>query len=386
ALLSLDKVITGTAPLSKAKDAPQDTQELLLVGFPGDGYGSTAKTVKRQFSGDTLETIVSESARKELIKSESPSLTATVVFLQGTFEHGHSGSPIFNHNGEVVGIADGGLKHGTTEDSWAMPSQELSKLENSSDPLVKMSNQRSALLFAASPLPGASPVLQCGGGSFKHLKSVGYAEVLTTADDPAGLQQLAAASPVNANSFSFEVYQDLSTGATLVLPEKTTLSVAGSICTGISPGGSITIRATLFDTQADPSGQKAALDFERGVMNLSPGWVFQQAFSYPHPLPVVGGGFSLRKDWVHYLPFPNFPQQLNFQEFDAQQFETLAGRNHLLLGVTARNNRWTPLVVQTQQACLYNPNYSPYCPQALQDYKEWIESVLSVHLSTLAGT
>src|ERR1700728_1480764 len=51
ALLTLSQPITSTVVLSTAKDAPQDTQDLLVVGFPSDSNGSTGKTVKRQFSG-----------------------------------------------------------------------------------------------------------------------------------------------------------------------------------------------------------------------------------------------------------------------------------------------------------------------------------------------
>ena len=389
-LLTLSKAIDGTVALVKSKGAPLDTQEMLVVGFPGDSSGSTGKTVKRQFSGDTLKTIVSYKASEELKQTQSPALDTIVVFLQGTLEHGHSGSPIFNHTGDVVGVADGGLKHGTTEDSWAIPSQHLAILEVSTEPLPTMAKQKSSLLFAAGPVSSAGPQIQCGGGSFKHLKTVRYSDVLLTADDPKGLQQLAdvkafqplaTAALLDPATFNFEVYQDSQTGATIVLPEAETLSTDGSTCVATSSAGGVTTRARIADVTTDPTYYSAALAFETEIMGLNkPGWGFAQAFSYPQPLPIVGGGFALRKDWVHYLPYSNF------QQFDAQQFETLAGRGKVLLGVTAQNTRWTPLVVQTQQSCLVNPKVSQYCRLALQDLKDWVQSLLAVHLSTLAGT
>lgn len=384
-LLTLDKTIKGSASVTKAEDAPKNTEDLLVVGFPGDSSGSTAKTVRRQLSGDKLETIVSYEARQELLRSQSPALDITVIFLQGILEHGHSGSPIFNHDGNVVGIADGGLKHGTTEDSWAIPSNNLAALENSSEPLAKMTAQKSTLLFAATPISNMEPALQCGGGNFKHLKTVRYSDVLLTTDDARGLQQLVTAAFVDPSSFAFEVYQDLQTGASVVLPEGEKLSASGDTCIAVSRGAGVTTRVRVGDASADLTGNTASLQFETQVMGLSPGWMLAQAFSYLQPLPVAGGGVSFRKDWVHYPPLPG-TLQLNFQAFDGQQFETLALRGTTLLGVVAQNARWNPMVVQTQTACRQNKNASPYCAQALQDFDDWIKSTLAVHLSTMAGT
>jgi hypothetical protein len=216
------------------------------------------------------------------------------------------------------------------------------------------------------------------------LKTVRYSDVLLTADDSRGLQQLVAAAYVDPSTFAFEVYQDLQTGASVVLPEGETLSASGDTCTAVSRGGGVTTRVRVEDASGDLTGNTASIQFETQVMGLNPTWMFSQAFSYPQPLPVLGGGVSFRKDWVHYLPFPGTPQ-LNFQQFDGQQFETLALRGRTLLGVVAQNVHWNPVVVQTQSACRTNPKVSPYCAQALQDFNDWIKSTLAVHLSTMAG-
>jgi hypothetical protein len=208
---------------------------------------------------------------------------------------------------------------------------------------------------------------------------------LLTADDARGLQQLVAASGSDPSTFAFEVYQDLQTGATVILPQGETLSESGDLCVATSQGGAVTTRVKIEDTKADATGIATAIQFETQVMGLNASWFEQPQFSYLQPLPVVGGGMSVRKNWVQYLPFPG-TMQFNFQQFTATQFETLALRGGALLGVTAFNSRWNPGVVQTQQACQVNSKASPWCAQALQDRKEWLESCLAVHLSTLAGT
>jgi hypothetical protein len=383
-LLTIEKALKGTAALSSVSDPPHDTQEMMLVGFPEDSSGLTAKLVRRQFGGTTLRDIVSSSAADELFHSGSPNLSTQVTFLQGMLEHGHSGAPIFNKNGQLVAIADGGLKHGPSEDSWAMPAAYLSDLESSTDPIAKMSAQKSKLLFSASKISGMAATVTCGQGGFKHLKTVKYDDLLATSDDPAGLKQLVQASAVDATTFSFEVYQDLQSGATVVIPEGETLSVNGGICVASNANQSVTIRARVQQAVAndDQYGNQASLAFETQVMQLTvPGWIYDPNFSYPTPIPVLGGGISRRKDWVHYAPVgPGMPPW-----YDAQQFETLAFRNRILLGVGVLNTRWTPNVVSVQQACRFNPQSSPFCQEALKDIMDWVQATLAVHLSTLAG-
>ncbi len=193
-----------------------------------------------------------------------------------------------------------------------------------------------------------------------------------------GLQQLASTSAMPAAKFSFEVYQDLQTRATVVLPEGQKLSAQGATCYSISQGGAVKIIASVADSSGDPTGNTAGNAFESSLgIYLGSTWGLDGRYSYISALPVFGGGIARRKDWVHFIS-PGVT--------DAQQFETLALHNSLLLGVMAVNSRWTIAAQQTQGICMANPAVSPVCAQALQDYKDWSESVLAVHLSTLAGT
>jgi hypothetical protein len=382
-LLTIDDALKNTVVISSVADPPQDTQDMMIVGYPDDSSGVTAKTIKRQFGGATLRGIVSSAAAGELFQSGSPDLSTPVTFLQGMLEHGHSGAPIFNKDGKLVAIADGGLKHGPSEDSWAMPAAYLTDLETSTEPLAKMNTQKSRLLFAARKLSGGQPSVQCGQFALTHLKTVKYGDLLATSDDPRGLAQLVQVAGVDASDFSFEVYQDLRSGATVVLPGGESLSTDGDTCMAANANATVTIRARLEQAApTDDQGNQVSLAFETQVMKLMvPGWLYDPNFSYPAPLPVLGGGVSRRKDWVHYVPVPPGMPLL----YDAQQFETLAFRNRLLLGVNVLNTRWTPNVVAVQTACRLNSQASPYCQQALADLMDWIKGTLSVHLSTLAG-
>jgi hypothetical protein len=251
-LLTLDSDLAGAIPLLTTAPAPQDTQDLLLLGFPDDSSGITGKSIHRQFGASTLDDLVSSQARQELKESGSPRLTTSVIFLSASMEHGHSGGPIFNQSGNLVGIADGGLKHGATEDSWAIPSSDLAELEASGEPLQAMSKQKSSLLFTAQRISAPGPAINCGGGNFGLLKTITLAEISKTADDPNGFAQLVVASGINTGGFSFDVYQDPDTRAAIVLPAGESLSGDVNECTASNSDSTVLLRSRVIRVTNDP--------------------------------------------------------------------------------------------------------------------------------------
>ena len=84
-----------------------------------------------------------------------------------------------------------------------------------------------------------------------------------------------------------------------------------------------------------------------------------------------------RKSFLHYGAYPGTGMIM-----DAYLFETLAERRGVLLGVSVINRKWTPQIMQLQNACKINPQASPYCQQALQHFVAWAQAAIGVHLST----
>ena len=81
-----------------------------------------------RFSGKKLRDIVPPSVAIELSSAGSPSLDLDITSIEGHLLPGDSGAPIFNKQGRVVAIADGGLANGRVGISWAIPVKYLNDL------------------------------------------------------------------------------------------------------------------------------------------------------------------------------------------------------------------------------------------------------------------
>ena len=73
-----------------------------------------------------LTELLNPSARRELSERGSPSTGVLMLSLEGPFLPGHSGAPILDEDGAVIGIGNGGLKEGQAGHGWATPFHEIS--------------------------------------------------------------------------------------------------------------------------------------------------------------------------------------------------------------------------------------------------------------------
>jgi hypothetical protein len=377
ALLQLGKTLPGTDILDTTTQSPSLTEDLEALGYPLSIPKLDNTTVRLRYGGRQLRDIVPQQVADELKQIGSPSPDIDITDIEGHLLPGHSGAPILNVSGKVVAIADGGLENGAVGVSWGLPAANLTKLLASSEQLSAQT-AHSAHLFAAETTAQNGPVLTCGGEVFKHIRTLQFADIQHAADDPVGLQQILAAAGqgVPVSSFTFDVYQQASSGATFVVPGGSSVVSEAGMCVSRSASGSIVLRAQLVNSANDPMGQQASVAYEQKITGDN-NWQLDPAWSYAMAVPRFDGFWKRRKSAVHYVLTPGFGPVMN-----ENLFESLLYRNGVFLGVAAVNSKWTPEVVQLQQACRYSPQVSPGCPAALADFSDWVQAGIAVHLAT----
>ncbi len=376
-MLQLGSPMAGTETLEIATQSPPITEDLEALGYPLSIPKMDNTTVRLRYGGRQLRDIVPQAVANELKALGSPSPDIDITDIEGHLLPGHSGAPILNSSGKIVAIADGGLENGAVGVSWGLPAANLVKLSSSSDPMVGQS-PHSSHLFAAEANAENGPDLTCGGGVFKKIRTLGFDDILRATDDPVGLQQIMAAAGTNIplSSYKYDVYQQTSTGATFVVPAGSNVTSDSGMCVAKSASGNVVLRARLVPAPNDPAGQQASVQYEQAVLG-DMNWQIDPAWSYATAIPRFDGLWKRRKSAVHFQMYPGVGMMMN-----ANIFETLLDRNNVFLGVAAINSKWTPAVVQTQQACNLNAQASPYCQEALADFGEWAQAVISAHLAT----
>ena len=376
-MLQLGSPIPGTDVLEIAAQSPAITEDLEALGYPLSIPRLENTTVRLRYGGRQLKDIVPQDVVNELRALGSPSPDIDITDIEGHLLPGHSGAPIFNSNGRLVAIADGGLENGAVGASWGLPASNLTRLIASTEPLAGQAT-RSSHLFAAEVSAEDGPVLNCGGASFKKIRTLRYDDILHATDDPVGLQQIIAAAGPNIplSTFTFDVYQQTSSGATFVVPGGSNVASESGMCVSRSASGNVSLRAQLVSAPNDQGGQQASVRYEQLIAGDT-NWQVDPAWSYAMAVPRFDGLWKRRKSAVHYQPSPGFGMTMN-----ATVFESLLDRNGVFLGVTAVNSKWTPDVVQVQQACKMNSQLPPLCSAPLSDFGEWVQAVIAAHLAT----
>lgn len=132
ALLKVDGAFASQPLVGASRPAARDDR-VRVHGHP-EGIRNLDETELRVRNGsERLEDIVPEDVRRELRDFGMPATGLRVLNLEGSLLPGHSGGPVVDGQGRLVGIANGGLALGTVDRSWAVPSDELQALATSSE-------------------------------------------------------------------------------------------------------------------------------------------------------------------------------------------------------------------------------------------------------------
>jgi hypothetical protein len=111
-----------------------------------------------------LRDLLDSDSLAALTARKSPDPAISVLSVQGTLLPGHSGAPVFNSKNLVIGVANGGLKGGTTEITWAIPISSI-EWQPVEPPLTQRINQVASLHSGSAfsfdeNIPPLFPIIQ----------------------------------------------------------------------------------------------------------------------------------------------------------------------------------------------------------------------------------
>ncbi|AEI95716.1 S1 family peptidase [Roseobacter litoralis] len=325
------------------------------------------------------------SAERNTVAQNGPwELDTAILRLDGNLTHGHSGAPVFDHQGRVVAIGAGGLKSGATGIVWAVNASYLLDQSNwSSVSAGQAVNPETNLSFSVQSPQSTINTVNCGNFSLSLSRKSTFYEIAATVDDPLGLQQLQNAVgfglPLNFNELVFEVWEDLVSGAVIPLPQGSDLRPSSSGCTA-TVGNGVAIWIRSYDASGDANFQFSIQNFSLQLESdlgfaIGPN-VFDPNFTYSYPLSRPDGFMANRKG----VAGPTVPVD-HANMYQNYGFVSHIGRGPHYFGVAAlRRSSFinTPLLAQCQAT-----GNSTACSQALPPLYDWAVATLSVHMSTM---
>ena len=362
-------------PLSINPSSPTVKQSLDALGFPLNIAGYSSTEVKVRFGGNQLRSILPPKVLKKI--RDYPSTTIQILNLEGNLVPGLSGAPIIDNDGKVVGIVDGGLENGAIGISWGIPASHLQRLAQS----TVTSLPRTAgipELFAADLKADVGQTQIVGKIRLTKLRSRTFQQLAATADDQLGLNQLATFfSMFNPYSFRYDIYQDIESGATIVVPEGAKISNHGDFTVASMNNPRMEIRFQIIRVQNQFDAQNQSVIFEQQLTELDN---YSQLVPDPvwsYLLPVTRFGVTVNRKGIYRNIFNGFMWQT-----DKYYFETLATNGNTLLAVAAVNNDNTPQTLQMEMLCEQGYYDYPQCPQLIRSRRIWAHMVLGVQLAS----
>lgn len=250
-----DLAVLSSAPLSSGGtegiplgQLPSPGSPLRVFGYPhGIPSVLVSNLSMRQQAQVRLSTLLPLSMPlAEFRERNSPRPDILVLSIEGHLTVGHSGAPILNGTGQLVGVANGGLAMGASEITWAIPYTDGSSGWRSAaaeaEAVARLGARNAEVLFAAAADVPTHANRTCFGRTFHFIRSATLGELVTNVDDPATYQSLIQMMGLHGANLTYLLYRDLpqvggaaQPVATLAVPEGWALAPVGSRCVATAP-------------------------------------------------------------------------------------------------------------------------------------------------------
>ena len=244
ALLELDNDLLGVPAVNYAEAPPDTLADFVTFGYPlsaeqmirlriefGGGLESDVTTLGGAFASDELE----DSFRGQ----NYPTRETKILRVNSTIQPGRSGAPIFDRDGSVVAIVDGGLLGGWRTINWSIPAHVyLPDLLLSEDPPPEGPSPQTILHSSVTPTDSVEVAFERQGDAAAEaadtedalvlVRQIGlndFAEMNGLGGDGSMVEEIRTlvGDDEAFGTLTFDIYEDTMSGATIGVPSGTEL-------------------------------------------------------------------------------------------------------------------------------------------------------------------
>ncbi|MBT1688114.1 S1 family peptidase [Dawidia soli] len=378
ALIKIDNPL-NVAALQLATAELTLNQNLTALGFYFDAKSMDQRKLSLSSSNE-LRNILPSKNVTEIKNNGCPGLSLVIHKLQDNpLLPGFSGCPVLNSQGRVVGIGDGGLENGAYSISWAIPVSEIAKLMASTESFGTTSLQSTLYFSADITNEGETVNLQLADLKFLKLRTRSLAELAASSetDDLQGLNQMINTFPVaiDRSRVLFDIYQEASSGAALVLPKDMTISISNTKITVTDATNTYETTIEVATNLNQDQMQQKSAEFEGNAAGFSLSWLADPQFTYFCPAYRADGLIVRRKAFVGWAG------QQNPQEY---MMETFAFKNGVLLCAANKKKNYNIMFLNQRNICVGSNFQSAGCSSVLQDMTTWGAMTVAIHLTSFS--
>jgi hypothetical protein len=218
---------------------------------------------------------------------------------------------------------------------------------------------------------------RCGNASLYKMRTREFQQLYASSDGAISLLQFVNLfGPYLRPDDRFDIYQELFTGATVVVPAGAPLREINNACVANVLGQDQQMLIQVANV-GPARVNDAALAFENYLVAFAPAaWQANPQFSYLVPYQRFFDGLMVtRRSANGYIQGLYGPVQIR------ELFETLAVRDGVLVASAAIESNMTPQSEQAEQMCLAMPTY-PGCGPVLDRFRTGVRTFIAAHLAT----
>ncbi len=247
------------------RNRPPLKTPLYAFGFRPDNSKSAFSNDLSKGSGrpETLEAMLPDRAVEKMRQLALPDIKLELYYVDGGVYPGYSGGPVFNPQGELIGVVQGGLDKGMKSHDWLVPAKYVEELIRDGSPNVPDIKPSDFGYSSPAATTSAENLVENPGNGAPHqwvkTKTRSLFELQQSADPQDGLDKLLALilpeiETQAEQDLTFDIYQDLTSGLIIAIPSSRRLKY-------VEDDGEWTLLAVKKEGSSEPEDSMLAFHY-----------------------------------------------------------------------------------------------------------------------------